>query len=87
MTDLPEIEPPGDQAESSESEGDNGSEFSGPRPIRERTKGTGGAVIGAAMLGLGQVYEPQNTDVNIEVEAELDSDGMDLDFGDLPGLE
>jgi hypothetical protein len=59
----------------------------GPRPIKDKTKSAGGAIIGAAMFGIGEVFEPQNTDVNIAVEADLDSDGLDLDFGDLPGLE
>ena len=82
MTDLPEIEhdEPGEDDDLDE-------RAEGRRPIKERTNSTGGAIIGAAMLGLGDVYEPQNTDVNIEVEADLDSDGLDLDFGDLPGLD
>jgi hypothetical protein len=48
-----------------------------------------GSMLAAAMLGLGEVIEPEKTRVEIAVEVILakDSDtGLDLDFGDLPEL-
>jgi len=46
-------------------------------------------MLAAAMLGLGEVIEPEKTRVEIAVEVILakESDtGLDLDFGDLPEL-
>lgn len=58
-------------------------------PPRRPAKSGGGQVLGAAMLGLGQVIEPEKASVNIEIEAPSDPDDdrlPDLDFGDLPDL-
>ncbi|MGI9621490.1 MAG: hypothetical protein ACR2PK_01540 [Acidimicrobiales bacterium] len=56
-------------------------------------KKAGGAVnvLGAAMLAIGDILEPEKTDVEI-VQADDDDDRIDdlpfkIDFGDLPPLE
>lgn len=59
-------------------------------PVRRPGRSSGGQVLGAAMLGLGQVIEPDKARVDIEVEAPtdpLDDDPLaGVDFGDLPEL-
>lgn len=57
-----------------------------PKPTRT------GSVIGAAMLGLGEVLEPEKTQTDVVVQASLDDDDdlgkkFDLDFGQLEDLE
>jgi hypothetical protein len=50
----------------------------------------GNSALAAAMLGLGQVLEPEKTKVEIEQANDdpFDPDAeLDLDFGDLPPLE
>jgi hypothetical protein len=56
-----------------------------PRP---RPRSAGSTVLGAAMLGVGRVLEPDKTEVQIEILAPGDPDDQpfDLDFGDLPPL-
>jgi hypothetical protein len=53
-----------------------------------RPRSTGSSVLAAAMLGMGQVLEPEKTQVQIEIEAPGDPDDQpfDLDFGALPPL-
>lgn len=51
-----------------------------------------GSMLGAAMLGLGEVLEPEktNTDVVIETTVNKDDDlgkKFDLDFGELDSLD
>ncbi|MDH3704924.1 MAG: hypothetical protein OES57_02590 [Acidimicrobiia bacterium] len=59
-----------------------------PPPPKPRA-GPGASVIAAAMLGLGEVLEPEKTKVDIEEVAEADDQDdllIDLHFGDLPPL-
>lgn len=50
-----------------------------------------GSVLGAAMLGLGEVIEPEKTKADIEITASVDAAEPgpldDFDFGDLPTLD
>ncbi len=60
-----------------------------PKPKTSALKGT---VLGAAMLGLGEVLEPEKTNTDVVIETTVDKDDdlgkkFDLDFGDLDGLE
>ncbi len=53
-------------------------------------RGTGGSMLAAAMLGLGQVLEPERTEVTIEQEGDqpLDDDPLaSLDFAGLPPID
>ena len=64
----------------------------GPLPAATRiTKKSGGAatVLGAAMIAVGEILEPQNTNVELEQPADsLDDDSeLDLTFGDLPPID
>ena len=59
-----------------------------PPPPMPRA-GPGASVIAAAMLGLGEVLEPEKTKVDIEEQAEADDQDdllIDLHFGDLPPI-
>jgi len=56
-----------------------------------RTRGgrrtQGGAVLAAAMFAVGDILEPQKTEVEIAVEAAGDPGlPFELDFGDLPPI-
>ena len=59
-----------------------------PGPSALRPRSTGSSVLAAALLGMGQVLEPEKTQVQIEIEAPGDPDDQpfDLDFGVLPPL-
>ncbi len=75
-----------DDTESSESA--NAPETPKPKLKSART----GSVLGAAMLGLGEVLEPEKANTDVVVEAKLDSDDdlgkkFDLDFGQLDDLD
>ena len=67
------------------------SAFDGPPPtIRQKVGGnTAAAIASAAMLGIGEVLEPEKTRAKVEIvnEAPDDQPIIDLDFGDLPDLE
>ena len=57
-----------------------------PRPRRQSS------VLGAAMIAVGEILEPEKTRVDIESHAEAPSDPshglpFELDFGDLPELD
>ncbi len=68
--------------EDEEPEGDD------PPPPKPRA-GPGASVIAAAMLGLGEVLEPEKTKVDIEEQSEADDQDdllIDLHFGDLPPI-
>lgn len=56
-----------------------------PRPARSR----GGTVLAAAMLGLGEILEPEKTKVVIEQESDdpWKDAGLDLSFDALPSLD
>ncbi len=64
--------------------------FDGPPPtIRQKVGGnTAAAIASAAMLGIGEVLEPEKTRAKVEIvnEAPDDQPIIDLDFGDLPDL-
>lgn len=55
------------------------------------TKSSSGAVtaLGAAMIAVGEIIEPQNTSVEVEQTADAASDdsGLDLSFGELPPFD
>ena len=58
-----------------------------PRPVKRSTSGA--TVLAAAMLGLGEVLEPQKTAVEIAQVADDDEPDdlpFPMDFGDLPSL-
>ncbi|MEC7924415.1 MAG: hypothetical protein VYB80_04270 [Actinomycetota bacterium] len=66
-----------------------------PTPIElgetdpKKPKGTGAVVLGAAMIAMGEILEPEKTTVEI-VQTNDDPEPdmpFDLDFGDLPPLE
>ncbi len=51
-----------------------------------------GSMLGAAMLGLGEVLEPEKANTDVVVESRLDTDDdlgkkFDLDFGQLDDLD
>ena len=55
---------------------------------KKKPKGTGDVVLGAAMIAIGEILEPEKTTVEIiqtndDPEPDLP---FDLDFGDLPPL-
>tara|TARA_B100000700_G_C14803874_1_gene741922 strand:- start:534 stop:767 length:234 start_codon:yes stop_codon:yes gene_type:complete len=55
----------------------------------KKSKGTGSVVLGAAMIAMGEILEPEKTTVEI-VQTNDDPEPdmpFDLDFGDLPPLE
>lgn len=59
-----------------------------PRPT-DRRSARSGAILAAAMLGVGEVIEPQKTEVAIEQLADGGDDDTlitKLDFGGLPPL-
>tara|TARA_Y100000768_G_scaffold46567_1_gene30357 strand:+ start:2825 stop:3055 length:231 start_codon:yes stop_codon:yes gene_type:complete len=53
-----------------------------------KVKGSGAVILGAAMLAVGEIIEPEKTSVEItEVSDDHVPDkGLDLNFGDLPPL-
>ena len=53
-----------------------------------KVKGSGAVILGAAMLAVGEIIEPEKTSVEItEVSDDHVPDkGLDLKFGDLPPL-
>jgi hypothetical protein len=58
-----------------------------PKPTPRQT--ATGSMLAAAMLGLGEVIEPEKTRVEIAIEvvqAKEPDAGLDLDFGELPEL-
>ena len=55
---------------------------------KKKPKGTGPVVLGAAMIAIGEILEPEKTTVEI-VQTNDDPEPdlpFDLDFGDLPPL-
>ena len=55
----------------------------------KKPKGAGAVVLGAAMIAMGEILEPEKTTVEI-VQTNDDPEPdmpFDLDFGDLPPLE
>jgi len=65
--------------------GASGDQRPTPRTRGGRRSG-GGAALAAAMLAVGDILEPQKTEVEIAVEADADGLPFDLDFGDLPPI-
>lgn len=60
-----------------------------PKPSPSPRQTATGSMLAAAMLGLGEVIEPEKTRVEIAVEviqAKEPDASLDLDFGDLPKL-
>ena len=62
-----------------------------PPTIRERAGGTAAGVVVAAMLGIGEVLEPEKTSADIEIVGEAPQDepilDLDLTFGSLPPID
>lgn len=59
-------------------------------PYYRRIKGSGAtAVLGAAMIAVGEILEPDKTTVEIEQtdSDRQDPDALDLSFGALPTLD
>lgn len=59
-----------------------------PTYYRRMKGGSASAALGAAMVAVGEIFEPEKTTVAIE---QVDEDGddpdrLDLDFGELPDL-
>ena len=60
-----------------------------PAPLAEAPrKRVAGSILGAAMLGLGEIIEPEKTKVEIQQEDDrpLDDAPFELEFGELPPL-
>ncbi|MXW41682.1 MAG: hypothetical protein F4Z91_01055 [Acidimicrobiia bacterium] len=57
--------------------------------IRKVTGSAGGSALGAAMVALGEILEPEKTRVELQQEDdEPEPDlGFTMDFGDLPPLK
>lgn len=63
-----------------------------PAKVRDpkKIRGGGGAgVLGAAMLAVGDIFEPEKTDVEIVQTNDdpIDDLPFNIDFGDLPPLD
>lgn len=63
-----------------------------PAPtIRERAGGTAAGIVVAAMLGVGEVLEPEKTSAPIEIVGEAPQDepiiDLDLEFDGLPSID
>ena len=63
-----------------------------PANVRDpkKPKGGGGAtILGAAMLAVGDIFEPEKTDVEIVQTNDdpIDDLPFNIDFGDLPPLD
>lgn len=62
-----------------------------PPTIRERAGGTAAGIVVAAMIGIGEVLEPEKTNADIEIVGESPENepilDLDLTFGGLPPLE
>ncbi len=56
--------------------------------VRKVTGSAGGSAIGAAMVALGEILEPEKTRVEIQQEDDEPEPDMPftIDFGDLPPL-
>lgn len=54
-----------------------------------KAKGSGAVILGAAMLAVGEILEPEKTSVEItEVsDGHVPDERLDLHFGDLPPLD
>lgn len=62
----------------------------GDQPATKTVRGTGANMLAAAMIGLGQVLEPERTEITIEQEGDqpLDDDPLaSLDFSGLPAID
>ena len=61
----------------------------GDDPIDSRPKGSGAVILGAAMLAMGEIIEPDKTSVEIAEVADeyVPEKGIDLDFGALPPID
>jgi hypothetical protein len=64
-----------------------GGEGRGEQP-RRVVRGGASTVLAAAMIAVGEVFEPHKTGVEIVRPADESDDdlGFDLDFGDLPEI-
>ena len=51
--------------------------------------GSGAVILGAAMLAVGEIIEPEKTTVELTEVADdhVPDKGLDLNFGDLPPLD
>ena len=61
----------------------------GDDPIDSRPKGSGAVILGAAMLAMGEIIEPDKTSVEIAEVADehVPEKGIDLNFGELPPID
>jgi len=74
--------------------GESDRPLDGPLPFASRKakaakKGSGtSAMLGAAMVAVGEVLEPEKAKVELaQPSDERGDDGLDLDFGHLPNLD
>ena len=61
----------------------------GDDSIDSQPKGSGAVILGAAMLAMGEIIEPDKTSVEIAEVADeyVPEKGIDLDFGELPPID
>lgn len=82
---------PAEPADSSDSGRDDESESAATAPAGSpaRRRGGGAGLLGAAMLAVGEILEPEKTRVEIvQTDDEpLDDLPFGIDFGDLPPLD
>jgi len=55
----------------------------------KKVKGAGAVILGAAMIAIGEILEPEKTSVNITEASDdhVPDLPLDLDFGELPPLD
>ncbi len=62
-----------------------------PPTIRERAGGTAAGIVVAAMIGIGEVLEPDKARAPVEIVGEAPQDepiiDLDLEFGGLPPID
>lgn len=77
---------PSDQPPTDDDGGDEG-DATDPPPAKP--KGGSGNVLAAAMLAVGEIFEPEKTDVEIVQTNDdpIDDLPFNIDFGDLPPLD
>ena len=62
-----------------------------PPTVRERAGGTAAGIVVAAMLGVGEVLEPEKATAPVEIVGEAPQDepiiDLDLEFSGLPPID
>lgn len=82
----------GSDADNAESPDTIDADADAPPAVVKKKPSAKGSVLGAAMLGLGEVLEPEKASTDVVVEQSLDGDDdmgkkFDLDFGQLDDLD